>query len=84
MTPDRLRRIRERLGYSRKQMADALGLSGKWGWHQVKRWETGKRRPVSSTIRLYRTFEHISFEEPANKEGRSNERADRKRRPEAP
>lgn len=70
MTPDRLRRIRERLGYTRKAMAEALGLPGRWGWDQVKRWETGRRVPCSSVHRHYRTFEQISFEQPATKEGK--------------
>lgn len=40
MTPDELRSIRETLGYSREDLACALGMKGQQA--QVYRWETGR------------------------------------------
>ena len=53
MTPDELRTIRQALGYSREDMACALGMPGQQA--QVYRWETGRvsiRPVVAMSVRL--------------------------------
>ena len=47
-TPQTIRRIRERLGFSQEEFAHWLGLSVR----NVMHWETGKSKPTRMTRRL--------------------------------
>ena len=47
-TPQTIRRIRERLGFSQEEFAQWLGLSVR----NVTHWETGKGKPTRMTRRL--------------------------------
>lgn len=38
MTPADFRAARKALGYSQKEMAEALQM-GKWGWQTISKWE---------------------------------------------
>jgi len=42
--------LREKLGLSQEELADALGLAGK---NVVSRWETGERKPSEALRRLF-------------------------------
>ena len=48
MTPATLKRIRQALGWSQQEMADAIGV----GRIAVARWETGTRRISEPVARL--------------------------------
>jgi DNA-binding transcriptional regulator YiaG len=45
-----IQRLREKLGLSQDELANALGLAGK---NVVSRWETGERNPSEALRRLF-------------------------------
>ena len=53
MTPDRIRAIRLRLGWTQREMAEALGVS----LRSVYRWEAGEHGLSGSARKMYEMLE---------------------------
>lgn len=63
MTNDNLRRIREALGYSQREMGEACGYSGKHVRGTIHRYETGAREmPPRLILELMRLAEKHDIE----------------------
>jgi transcriptional regulator with XRE-family HTH domain len=78
-SPDDLRRIRERLGLSQRELADALGFTPN-GTATIRAWETGERdgtpfRPTPLAVMALRyldalvlVYNQIPYDDPISQE----------------
>ncbi|WP_099353147.1 DNA (cytosine-5-)-methyltransferase [Fredinandcohnia onubensis] len=56
MEIEEIKKKRERLGLTQKEFADALGILGKYGDRNLRRWENGEHKPSSLELKAIRDF----------------------------
>lgn len=54
---NQIKKLRERLGYSRAEFVRALKFTGKNPWHTCARWEADERVPSEQTVALMMLLE---------------------------
>jgi transcriptional regulator with XRE-family HTH domain len=60
---DRIAEARERLGWTKAELARRIGKPGKNGWRLIQKWEKGEQRPDRESLMLLAGVFGVSIEE---------------------